>query len=95
MPEIQPRITRMIIWGAHPVPRPAAGSAKVASAGDMINDILTDANNALGGNGLPSYYAGSFNNLKDLINELNNAFPNYPKCAVGAFATSYLCPICP
>jgi hypothetical protein len=44
-----------------------------------INNILTDANNALGGNGiLPFYYGGSFNNLKDLINALNVAFPGYP-----------------
>ena len=43
---------------------------------------------------LASYY-GSFNNLKDLINELNNAFPNYPSCTVGTFATTYLCPVCP
>lgn len=59
--------------------------------GKTINNILTDANNALGGNGLASYYGGSFNNLKDLINELNNAFPGYPTCTVGAFATAYLC----
>jgi hypothetical protein len=63
--------------------------------GKTINNILTDANNALGGNGLASYYGGSFNNLKDLINTLNNAFPNYPNCTVGSFATAYLCPICP
>ena len=63
--------------------------------GKTINNILTDANNALGGNGLPSYYGGSFNNLKDLVNALNGAFPGYPSCTVSAFATSYLCPICP
>jgi len=62
--------------------------------GKTINNILSDANNALGGNRLASYY-GSFNNLKDLINELNNAFPNYPSCTVGTFATTYLCPVCP
>jgi len=63
--------------------------------GKTVNDILADANNALGGNGLPSYYGGSFNNLKDLIDELNGAFPNYPNCTVGTFATTYMCPICP
>jgi len=56
--------------------------------GKTINNILTDANNALGGVGLASYYGGSFNNLKDLVNELNGSFHS---CTVGAFATSYLC----
>jgi hypothetical protein len=60
--------------------------------GKTINNILTDANNALGGNGLASYYGGSFNNLNDLVNELNGSFHS---CTVGTFATSYLCPICP
>ena len=60
--------------------------------GKTINNILTDANNALGGNGLASYYGGSFNNLNDLVNELNGSFHS---CAIGTLATTYLCPICP
>jgi hypothetical protein len=56
--------------------------------GKTINNILTDANNALGGNGLASYYGGSFNNLSDLVNALNGSFHS---CTVSAFATSYLC----
>ena len=56
--------------------------------GKTINNILADANNALGGNGLAAYYGGSFNNLSDLVNELNQSFH---ACTVGAFATAYLC----
>src|SRR5262249_35875547 len=59
--------------------------------GKTINSILTDANNALGGNGLPSYYgtgAPGFNNLKDLIDTLNESFQ---RCTVSAFATAHLC----
>ena len=70
------------------------GAQATALNGKTINNILADANNALGGNGLPSYYGGSFNNLKDLVNTLNG-LPGYPNCTVSAFATSYLCPICP
>ena len=60
--------------------------------GKTINNILTDANNALGGNGLASYHGGSFNNLNDLVNELNGSFHS---CTIGTLATTYLCPICP
>ena len=74
------------------------GAQATALNGKTINDILSDANNALGGNGLAPYYgAGNagFNNLKDLLSTLNGAFPGYPNCTIGAFATAHLCPICP
>jgi hypothetical protein len=59
--------------------------------GKTISQVLTDANNAVGGNGLPAYVS-SFGNPNELVNALNNSFLN---CTVSAFATSYLCPICP
>jgi hypothetical protein len=55
--------------------------------GTSINQVLTDANNALGGNGLPAY-VGSFGDLNQLVNALNGAFNG---CTVSAFATTYLC----
>ena len=55
--------------------------------GKSINQILADANNALGGNGLPGY-AGSFANLNALITALNESFDN---CVVSIFAASYIC----
>jgi len=59
--------------------------------GTTISQVLADANNALGGNGLPAY-VGSFGDLNELVGTLNGAFDT---CAVSAFATTYLCPICP
>jgi len=59
--------------------------------GKTINQVLTDANNTLGGNGLPAY-VGSFGDLNELVGTLNGSFDS---CTVSAFATSYLCPICP
>ena len=52
-----------------------------------VADILADANNALGGNGLPSYI-GSFGHLTSLVEALNLSFDD---CAVGPFAAAYLC----
>jgi hypothetical protein len=59
--------------------------------GKTISQVLADANNALGGNGLPAY-VGSFGDLNELVGTLNDSFTG---CTVSAFATSYLCPICP
>ena len=59
--------------------------------GKTINNILTDANNAISGNGLASYYGtgtGGFSNLNELVQALNGAFDG---CSVSAFATTYLC----
>jgi hypothetical protein len=55
--------------------------------GTSINQVLTDANNALGGNGLPAY-VGSFGDLNQLVNALNGSFNS---CTVSSFATTYLC----
>jgi hypothetical protein len=58
--------------------------------GKTISQVLADANNALGGNGLPSY-VGSFGDLNQLVGTLNDSFAS---CTVSAFATNHLCPIC-
>jgi hypothetical protein len=58
-----------------------------ALSGTTILQVLADANNALGGNGLPSY-VGSFGDLNQLVTALNESFDN---CGVTAFATAYLC----
>src|SRR5262249_20461161 len=63
--------------------------------GKTINNILTDANNALGGNGLASVYGtgtAGFSNLNELVNALNGSFDG---CAVSAFATDFLRLSCP
>jgi hypothetical protein len=55
--------------------------------GTSISDVLADANQALGGNGIPDY-VGSFGDLNQLVTKLNESFDN---CEVSAFATKYLC----
>jgi len=55
--------------------------------GTSVSQVLTDANNALGGNGLPSYVS-SFGNLNELATALNESFDN---CNESAFATANLC----
>ena len=55
--------------------------------GTSVASVLTDANNALGGNGLPGY-VGSFGDLNELVTALNESFNN---CTASAFATAYLC----
>jgi hypothetical protein len=55
--------------------------------GIAMSQVLTDANNALGGNGLPAY-VGSFGDLNQLATALNESFDN---CNVSDFATTYLC----
>jgi hypothetical protein len=55
--------------------------------GQSVSDVLTAANNALGGNGLPSY-VGSFGDLNQLVTGLNESFDN---CTASAFATANLC----
>ena len=59
--------------------------------GKTISQVLADANNVLGGNAVPAAY-GSAGNLNEVVNQLNLSFDS---CSVSAFATSYLCPICP
>lgn len=59
--------------------------------GKTISQVLADANNALGGNGVAAAY-GTFGNLNELVNQLNLSFDG---CSVSPFATSFLCPICP
>ena len=52
-----------------------------------IADVLADANNALGGNGLPAYVA-SFGDLNQLVTALNESYDN---CVITAFAAAHLC----
>jgi hypothetical protein len=54
--------------------------------GTSVSSALTDANNALGGNGLPGY-VGSFGDLNQLVTKLNESFDD---CVPSAFA-AYLC----
>jgi hypothetical protein len=54
--------------------------------GTAVSSVLTNANSALGGNGLPAY-AGSFGDLNQLVTALNESFDN---CTPSAFA-AYLC----
>jgi hypothetical protein len=56
--------------------------------GTSVSQVLTDANNALGGNGLPSYVS-SFGDLNQLVTALNASFDN---CTASAFANVHLCP---
>lgn len=64
-------------------------SATQAAAlnGKSVSDVLTDANNALGGNGLPSY-VGFFGDLNQLVTALNESFDN---CTASSFAVANLC----
>jgi hypothetical protein len=55
--------------------------------GTSVSTVLTNANSALGGNGLPAY-AGSFGDLNQLVTALNESFDN---CVASAVATAYLC----
>jgi hypothetical protein len=59
--------------------------------GKTISQVLADANIALGVPPGPPVY-GTYGNLNELVNQLNLSFDS---CTVSAFATSYLCPICP
>ena len=52
-----------------------------------VSQVLAAANNALGGNGLPSYVA-SFGNLNEIVTALNESFE---ACVASAFATANLC----
>jgi hypothetical protein len=54
--------------------------------GTSVSTVQTNANNALGGNGLPAY-AGSFGDLNQLVTALNESFDN---CVASSFA-AYLC----
>ena len=58
-----------------------------ALTGKSVSQVLADANNALGGNGLP-IYVGSFGDLNQLVTALNESFDD---CTVGPFAAAYLC----
>jgi hypothetical protein len=64
-------------------------SAAQAAAlnGQSVSQVLAAANDALGGNGLPSY-VGSFGDLNQLVTALNESFDN---CTASAFATANLC----
>jgi len=64
-------------------------SAAQAAAlnGRMLTSILNDANQALGGNGLPGY-VGSFGDLNQLVTALNESYDN---CIPKAIARN-LCP---
>src|SRR4051794_1726459 len=63
------------------------GSQAAALNGTSVSGVLTSANNALGGNGLPGY-VGSFGDLNQLVTALNESFDN---CVANAFATANLC----
>ena len=55
--------------------------------GTSVATVLQDADNALGGNGLPAY-VGSFGDLNELVTALNESFDN---CTASAFAVAHLC----
>jgi hypothetical protein len=55
--------------------------------GLTVSQVLAAANDALGGNGLPSYVA-SFGNLNELVTALNESFDN---CTASAFAVANVC----
>jgi len=55
--------------------------------GTAVATVLSDADNALGGNGLP-LYVGSFGDLNELVTALNESFDN---CSATAFAVAHLC----
>ena len=55
--------------------------------GTSVAGVLTAANNALGGNGLPAY-VGSFGDLNQLVTTLNESFDN---CVPSAFGSANLC----
>ena len=55
--------------------------------GKTVDQVLADANVALGNATLPSY-VGSFGNLNDLVTSLNESFDN---CGLSTFATTNLC----
>lgn len=76
-----------LVEGSHIGGFTLSAAQAAALNGKTISQVLTDANNALGGNGLP-VYVGSFGNLNEVINTLNESFLN---CTVGAFATTNLC----
>jgi hypothetical protein len=55
---------------------PGLGSYVLTSGpatGKTINQVLTDANKALGGGALPSY-ASSISALNDIVDSINNMF---------------------
>jgi hypothetical protein len=55
--------------------------------GTSVSGVLADANNALGGNGLPGY-VGSFGDLNQLVTALDVSFDN---CSASAFGNANLC----
>jgi hypothetical protein len=55
--------------------------------GVSVSQVLAAANQALGGNGLPSY-VGSFGDLNQLVTALNESFDN---CTASSFALAYVC----
>jgi hypothetical protein len=55
--------------------------------GTSVSAVLSGANNALGGNGLPGY-VGSFGDLNQLVTVLNESFDN---CVASSFGTANLC----
>ncbi|PYQ54513.1 MAG: hypothetical protein DMF53_29375 [Acidobacteria bacterium] len=63
------------------------GPQAAALNGTSVSSVLTGANGALGGNGLPGY-VGSFGDLNQLVTALNESFDN---CTANAFATANLC----
>ena len=64
-------------------------SAAQAAAlnGQSVSQVLAAANDALGGNGLPSY-VGSFGDLNQLVTALNESFDN---CTASDFALANVC----
>lgn len=66
----------------------ALNAAQAAALnGQSVADVLADANDALGGNGLPTY-VGSFGNLNAIVEALNLSFH---ECVASAFAINNLC----
>jgi hypothetical protein len=66
------------------------GDLCVVSINKTVSQVLADADQALGRNGLPSY-VGSFGNLNTLITNLNESFDN---CTISTWATENLAASC-
>ena len=63
------------------------GALVLCNFGVTVNQVLADANTALGGGALPSYVT-SISELNDLVTNLNEAFDN---CMDTAWAEANLC----
>lgn len=63
------------------------GALVLCNFGVTVNQVLADANTALGGGALPSYVT-SISDLNDLVDNLNNAFDN---CMDTTWAEGNLC----